>query len=364
MTIDLFTNNMRGGGVWRVCSTIANALAELGVDVRLTVMSEDRSVVFQALDPRIRFFCLNEKHMRNAYTSMIKHIKENNIKTIVVLGGEATLLIQLIKNINFRRLNVISRCTTNLRMVDSIASRYERLVSFLYKRSLRGATRIIAQCEDMRKDIIADFRLDEKKVVTIPNPATPSVLKMENQPGEMVPNSGEVLCICRLSEVKGISYLLDAFALLLKKKPDAILRIIGDGPLREALERQCQTLQIENNVIFEGFQTQVEQYLYNANVLALSSMFEGTPNTLIEAISFGLPVVSFNCSYGPSEIVVEGENGYLVPVKDIGKMADQLLKALGRSWNRKEIQRTAIRYSPLGVAKRYVDIVAEVEGHG
>ena len=112
----------------------------------------------------------------------------------------------------------------------------------------------------------------------------------------------------RLDEQKGYTYLLEAAAVLMKREPDFRLSIVGDGPLRQSLEQQAASLGLNDTVRFEGQSAEVSRYLHRAHVFVLSSLWEGLPYTIIEAMASGLPVVTTDVG-GCRELVIDGETG-------------------------------------------------------
>lgn len=137
----------------------------------------------------------------------------------------------------------------------------------------------------------------------------------------------------RLTGVKGFERLIAAWALLAEEFPDWTLQIYGKGPDRPALVRQIEELGL-TNVELPGYTDDMPGTLATAAIFAMSSRKEGFPMTLIEALSQGTPLVSFDCPRGPGEIIVDGENGRLVPDGDVPGLA----KALGELMRDRELR--------------------------
>lgn len=128
----------------------------------------------------------------------------------------------------------------------------------------------------------------------------------------------------RLTGQKGFDLLLDAFAPLAAEHPAWRLRIHGGGPRRAALERQIARLGLEGRAELAGPTRAMGPALAQGSVFALSSRFEGFGMVIVEAMSKGLPVVSFDCPRGPGEIIEHERDGLLVPGEDVAGMTAAL----------------------------------------
>jgi glycosyltransferase involved in cell wall biosynthesis len=138
-----------------------------------------------------------------------------------------------------------------------------------------------------------------------------------------------VIIACgRLTEAKGFSYLIKAFGEVKIEFKEAVLLILGQGEKEEELKELSKELNIENSVKFLGFKDNPYKYLYNSDLFVLSSLWEGLPGALIEALACEVPVVSTDCKSGPKEILDNGKIGELVKVKDVDSLSNAMIKVL------------------------------------
>lgn len=143
----------------------------------------------------------------------------------------------------------------------------------------------------------------------------------------------------RLTEQKGHTYLLDAFAAVVRELPSARLLVVGDGELHLALERQAARLRLDDSVTFTGHRADVPRIMMALDVLVVPSLWEGFGLVLLEAMAAGKPIVA-SCVSAIPEIVADGETGLLVPPGDPRSLAQALLQMLrapelGRRMGRK-----------------------------
>lgn len=130
--------------------------------------------------------------------------------------------------------------------------------------------------------------------------------------------------VARLDPVKDQATLLQAVRLVADRNPTFRLDIVGDGPSRAALESRRTELGLDRQVRFCGYQSDVEPYLAQADVFLLSSISEGIPLTLLEAMAVGLPGIATDVG-GNREVIVPGVTGYLVPPRSPEALAEAML---------------------------------------
>jgi glycosyltransferase involved in cell wall biosynthesis len=157
----------------------------------------------------------------------------------------------------------------------------------------------------------ADYAAIAPHVVRIPNPTPRS-------PGGRSPLAAPVVAAAgRLTSQKGFDLLITAFAPIARRHPGWTLQIHGGGPERAALQAQIEAEGLTGRILLPGPTRRLGEALARASVFVLSSRFEGFGLVILEAMSHGLPVVSFDCPRGPGEIITGGRDGTLVPPEDV-----------------------------------------------
>lgn len=166
-----------------------------------------------------------------------------------------------------------------------------------------------------------------RRFVTIPNLV--DWPPPENEPAispaaVLAPSLKLILAAGRLDPVKGFIHLIEAFGQLRGMDEDWGLVILGEGPERAALENRVRALELERRVFLPGLAGNMTDWYKRASLFVLTSLTEGFPNALLEAMAAGVPVVSFDCDVGPREMIRHGVDGVLVPVGDETALAKSM----------------------------------------
>lgn len=163
----------------------------------------------------------------------------------------------------------------------------------------------------------------KKKSYVIPNPyATNELVKPYDGVREKT-----IISVGRFDNQKGYDVLIKAFAKFLIEEPDYRLIIYGDGELRECLLKTAEAIGVVEKVEMPGYISNVSEKIRKAGIFVLSSRFEGIPNSLIEAMSLGIPTISTDCTPGgPAFLTDNGRRGLLVPVDDEHEMVKAMIR--------------------------------------
>ena len=134
----------------------------------------------------------------------------------------------------------------------------------------------------------------------------------------------QLISVGRLTYQKGFDMLCEIAKEVLKDNPDWKWIILGDGEDKEKLESKIKEYNLQGKLILKGKVSNVEDYYKNSSLYVMTSRFEGLPMTLLEAKSYKLPIVSFNCLTGPSEIVRNNINGFLIETGNVAAMVNKI----------------------------------------
>lgn len=231
----------------------------------------------------------------------------------------------------FRPTPRISCCVVDPQPELELHSRMSRRLSWWFaRRAYLSANVVLANSLGLRERLVDYFRLPPEKVQVAYNllprivevPATVNTNRGPNNPFLIV-NSG------RLDSQKGQLFLLQAIDELVHRHHRHVrLVILGTGPLKEQLSNFVVDHNLQSAVSLEGFVTNPADWYRRADLFVLSSLYEGMPNALIEAVACGTPVLSTDCPSGPKEILDDGRCGRLIPPADVPALVDGVIDAM------------------------------------
>jgi len=352
----LISNISKTGGTERAVVTLANMLSEYAQVEILSFTKTDTkksyykisnkvSIVFlnnEALEPKI----LNKiKWSINTVSLLNKYFKEISTDIIISTGHNYNWLIPFInsnknakkiacEHIVYSSIPIISRLFMKLtyRFLDKIVVLSEVAAQSFYKYS---------------------------KVVVIPN-AIPFKAQVESQLVEK-----QILLVGRLSPEKGLDRLIPIASRIKKIFPDWKIVVLGDGPERTLLTEKIKESVLQDFVILKGAVKDVENYYLNSSIYIMTSYFEAFPMVLLEAQSFGLPIVAYDCPEGPSQIIKNNCNGYLINNGDINDFVDKISILIKNNDIRKQFgknaKNNANQYTESKVVEKWISLFTEMD---
>jgi glycosyltransferase involved in cell wall biosynthesis len=205
---------------------------------------------------------------------------------------------------------------------------------------------------------------DRPPIECFPNPA-PDVGGRRASGDEKV-----VVAAGRLTRQKAFDRLIDAWAHVAQRHPDWQLRIFGEGPKRDSLQRRIQRHGVADSAHLMGFTNRLPDELARASLYVMTSRVEGFPMVLLEAMGVGLPVVSVDCYTGPSDIVTDGVDGRIVPEEDRPALVEAMSELMGDDARRKAFGVRALeaagRYELGDITARWEERLTELSNgrHG
>ena len=338
------------GGAERVFVELANAFVAEGHKVSLIVLSKEGALVDRVY-PGVNLFLLNKKSFLCSLPALLHQLHKLRPQVIISTLLHVNIILGLC-----RRIGLLS-CDTLLLREASIPSLVlntgikSKLLSCLYRAGYMCADWVIAQSQFMKKDIQDNFSFDPDSICVIHNPV--DVESVQRQSVETISFSHRtktILFVGRLAAEKQVVHILQAIAL--PPLVNVNFHIIGDGEQREFLESQAVSLNLCDRVIFHGVQSNPFPYMKQADIVVLSSEFEGFPNVLIEAIAVGTPICSYRCPGGVSEIICT-DNGLLVEPCTPEALSSAIRSLLNSSLTGDQIRGTAESFQTKKIVEQY-----------
>ncbi|GAB6180451.1 glycosyltransferase [Desulfotomaculum defluvii] len=208
----------------------------------------------------------------------------------------------------------------------------KKIYAMIEKILARFTDRIITVSDALKKELMEKEEISSGRLTTIYNGIEIEKFDIDYNNEEIrknlnIPVSGMVIgTIARLAPQKGISYLLKAASHL--KEYNVTLLIVGDGPLRQELEKEVLSLGLGDRVVFAGMRENIAQVLAALDIFVLPSVTEGLPLTILEAMAAAKPIVATRVG-GVPEAILDGRSGIVVPPKDPEALAVALAGLLG-----------------------------------
>jgi glycosyltransferase involved in cell wall biosynthesis len=322
--IFFFLPFMNGGGAERVVLTLLTHLDKTKFEPTLVLLKKEGR--YLPLVPKdIKIIDLQVTQARYALFKIVQLVKKEKPDIIFTTLAYLNLIIALIIPLFKNSVMFIAR-ESNTVSVRNKREKYPKIFDWLYRNIYKNFHHIVTQAEAMREDLQKNYKIPVSKMQIIYNPVDSNYIRsMSLKKSELLPKTKyNLLAVGRLDYEKGFDLLLQSISQL---DESYHLTILGEGEEKETLLLQTKALKLENQVTFAGFTDNPYAYMKEADLLVLSSRYEGLPNVILEANCCGTPVVAYDSAGGTGEIVHDGENGYLVPPFDTVLFAKTIEKA-------------------------------------
>jgi glycosyltransferase involved in cell wall biosynthesis len=337
LNICFFIFSLKGGGAERVTTLLANHWAQVGHNITVITLAGAEHDAY-SLDQRIQRISLIMAAESNGLLSGLLHNLWRIVRLRRVLRRtKADIAIGMMAPANC--VLALAAIGMHVRTVGSeriyppklkLGPAWEYVRSRIYSRLCA----IVAQTQES-----ADWlktHTNARRVHVISNPLSYPLRTEEpiKYPeaflgAKDIAQTKILLSVGRLAYQKAFDKLIMAFAELASEWPNWDLFILGEGPLHGELQQQVARLKLANRVFLPGRTGNIAEWYEKSDAFVLTSHFEGFPNALIEAMSYGLPVVSVDCKTGPRDIIQHEVNGLLVAQEDLHALTYSLKRLFG-----------------------------------
>lgn len=329
--IAFIINSLDGGGAERVLSIILAHLKERfrHSDVYLVLLDQavDRYPVPEYVK-RIQLDCRGSM-LRSiiALRHALKDIKPDTTLSFLSRANCANILAA--RSLKYRCI-ISERVNTSQHFGNGFHGRINKLIT---KALYPMADHVLAVSKGVAADLQQHYRVPSDRIAVIYNPYDlERIAKLASQPPELRVDGRYIVSVGRLVPNKNFALLIRAYHLA---NPAEKLVILGEGPERENLQQLIDELQLQDRVILAGFSQNPFAIMKHAECAVFSSLAEGFPNALAEAMALSLPVIATDCDSGPAEILhdvirvhpngpFKADYGILIPVNDLLATAQAL----------------------------------------
>ena len=355
----IFIPSMRGGGAERGTLKLAVGLARQGVSLDL-VLARAEGPYMEDIPSEVPVVDLAASRTLTSLPGLVSYLRRVRPPVLLSSLDYANIVATWARTLSgtHPRL-VLNEQNTMSRVAPNAIRRRGRLVPVLARRTYPRADAITTVSRGVAEDLVENIGIPPGNIHVIHNPVvTPELIARSREPVDdewLTPAADPVLlAVGRLSPQKDYPTLLDAFAEVRGRRPAKLL-ILGEGPLRTELESKVSSLGLEADVRMPGFVTNPFAYMHLCSVYVMSSLYEGLPTVLIEALASGARIVSTDCPSGPDEILDGGKYGRLVPMSDSAALARALEQTIDddgprpgpESWQPYELDTVVERYRRL-----------------
>jgi len=333
--LSILIYSLAGGGAERVVSVLLHELKDR-YDITLVLM---RDKIEYEIPKEIKIhFLENSKPDEHGILKLLKlpylgwmykrFCQKNSIDMTLAFMNRPSYVAILSKLFGNAILTIISERTTPSMMYGA-NNLLSKISKFLIRKLYPRADAIICNAEGNRLDLIDNFSIAPQLCSTIHNPFDlVKIEQLSNEPVDTICfDKFTFITVGRLDHGKNHQLMISTFAQLGDNNTQLV--ILGEGPLRDVLEREINSLQLEKRVFLVGFDNNPYKYFSKSDCFLFTSNYEGFPNVLVEALACGLPVISTDCKSGPREILAprsdisfqltehyeKGAYGILVPMQ-------------------------------------------------
>ena len=295
------------GGAERVMSFVSQQLNSNDFDVKLIVLGFKKDAVYNVDSIEVKY--LNKKRLLASVTTLFRLLMKEKPSIVVSSIGHVNIMMGFF-SLFFRKIKFIGREASVVSKMNEFSKMNSKLNLTLMKIFYPRLSAIICQSEDMRNDFIHTLQLNPSKLVLIHNPIT--LIPKEESMYKSNPNSENFnfVTVGSLSEVKGYFRIIKGLSKIQNYSFNYC--IIGSGPQEEQIKQLVEEYGLNDKVSFIHFTSNILGELINKNYFIQGSYVEGFPNALLESCTVGTPVIAFNAPGGTKDIVINGENGFLV----------------------------------------------------
>lgn len=357
----IFTSFSGDGGVEKMIVNLCEGFLHHGSSVTL-LLARDNSKHLSSLPNEVKVVKFPCSHTLTSLPYLVRYLKQEKPNSLLIAKHRSNQLAVMAKKLSRVATRLVARVDTTISAALESKGQIRKILWYPMMRYFyRQLDAVIAVSQGVAEDVCRIADISPRKVTAVPNPVIfKSMFVQANEPIDH-PWFGEqkipvLLGIGRLNKQKDFHTLVRAFAKVREGRPCRLV-ILGEGDDRSSLQKLSEELCVSADVDLHGFVLNPYAYLKQSNLFVLSSVWEGSPTVLTEALALGVPVVATDCPSGPREILRNGEIAPLVPMRDPAALADAILLALETPPSKDILQAAAKDYTIEASSLRHLEIL-------
>jgi len=326
----VFMPSIEDGGVEKNLYLILNYLSNKIANIKLITFDNKKKIKFKSnieiITPALNFSFIKSRYPKYLICLIkLLQITLFNRKHII-LSFQANIFVLIVSKL--LNIKVLSR--SNSSSTGWSKNIFKQFIFFYF---FKKADEIIVNSFEFKKEMDKKYNINSKCIL---NPFNFKEIKKESKKKVKKiykKNSLKLISVGRLTDQKDFLTTLKAMNILKNKNIE--LTIIGKGQNKEHLDRYIKINNLQKNIKFLGYKKNPFPFIRQADIFVLSSMFEGSPNVMIEALYLKKHIISTNCPTGPKEILQNGKYGDLIKIGDYKSLAKKILKFKLKNYRKK-----------------------------
>ena len=329
MRVLFVTGTLSHGGAQRVISVVANQLAAFGHEVSMIVFRRYENEY--PIEGRVKLLSIastQEEYDRISGLKRVMMLRKliKEVRPDVAVGFLEGGYGMYVSSFGLGFKKIASARVNPVYLLDEGGSR-----GLLNRIWFRHADAVVMQTEGQIRLLPENSGWKNCKVIA--NPVSESALAV---PGHDYSRPfSRIIMAGRLDDQKDYPMAIRAMRTVHESHPDLVLDIYGEGEDRALIEKEIKDCHLEGTVNLKGWSQIILDEYAASDLYVMSSKYEGMPNSLMEAMACGLVCISTDCETGPSDLITDGKNGFLIPVGDSTALAESIISGAGMSQERR-----------------------------
>ena len=351
------------GGLEQVANTLLNYFKKF--DIEIYFITFDKNKYLQFKNKKAKIICpkidkINKKKISNfrkiifCIKPFVQLLKKNNKKNCVILSLQnSAVSIVLSKIYNFK---IIVKNAAPITAFFYLNNFFKSIIVFISKIVTYNFADGIIVNSQSNENSLSKFIVKRKKIRMIYNPI------ILNKKNTHTKRKNQILSVGRVTYEKGIHVLIEAISKIKYLKFKLI--VLGEGSYLRDIKQKVLNLGLQKKIIFKNWVKKPDKYYKTSKLFVLPSLYEGFGNSLVEAMSFGVPCISTSNSGGPKEILGNGKYGYLVKKNNANELKNKIIfciKNHNKTRKKSIIAKKSLSRFDLNICgKKYINFLNEI----